>query len=95
VGYLALFGSIIAFSAYIWLMQNAEPSRVAAYAYINPLVATVLGWSLAGETITPKMLIASVIILTAVAILITSNHQAEKKAVIFLQNKMPLEQASS
>jgi drug/metabolite transporter (DMT)-like permease len=95
VGYLALFGSIIAFSAYIWLMQNAEPSRVSAYAYINPLVATVLGWSLAGETITPKMLIASVIILTAVAILITSNHQAEKKAVIFIQNKMPLEQASS
>jgi drug/metabolite transporter (DMT)-like permease len=95
VGYLSLFGSIIAFSAYIWLMQNAEPARVAAYAYINPVVATALGWFVAGETITPKMLIASAIILTAVAARITIKHQAEKQVVMRPKKKLPLKQASS
>ena len=43
--YLLVFGSFIAFSAYIWLMRNTSPSRVSTYAYVNPVVAMYLGWA--------------------------------------------------
>jgi len=82
LGYLIVFGSIIAFSAYIWLMQNANPSRVASYAYINPLVAVILGWLLAGETITLRTIAASIIIVTAVAWLITFKHKPKENTEI-------------
>ena len=76
--YLLSFGSIIAFLVFSWLSKIAPPTLVATYTYVNPLVAMFLGWLLAGETLHPLMIMASLIIITAV-ILITSagrkNHE--------------------
>jgi drug/metabolite transporter (DMT)-like permease len=69
--YLTVFGSIVAFTAYNWLLRNVTAARVATYAYVNPLVAVFLGWALGGEAMTPRTVAAAVIITASVA-LITS-----------------------
>lgn len=69
VAYLIVFGSIVAFTAYIWLLKNVSAARVGTYAYVNPLVALFLGWSLADETITARTLIAAGIIISSVALI--------------------------
>lgn len=67
--YLIVFGSLVAFSAYIWLLRATTPARVATYAYVNPVVALVLGWALADEPLSPRTLLAAAVILTAVMII--------------------------
>jgi drug/metabolite transporter (DMT)-like permease len=64
--YLITFGSIVGFTAYIWLLNHVSPSRVATYAYVNPVVAVFLGWAMNGEKFTTEMMFAAAIILTAV-----------------------------
>lgn len=64
--YLILFGSLAGYSAYFWLLKNVSPSKVATYAYVNPIVAVFLGWLLAGEPVTPNIFIAGTIIVAAV-----------------------------
>lgn len=66
--YLIVFGSIVAFSAYAWLLRVVRPSAAGTYAYVNPIVALFLGWWLAGERLTAAMLLGSVIILAAVVL---------------------------
>jgi drug/metabolite transporter (DMT)-like permease len=79
--YLAAFGSIVGFSAYTYLLRNVAPGRVATYAYINPVIAVLLGWAFAGESITPRMMGATAIILAAVVLAITAPHSpAQDKA---------------
>src|SRR5215813_12627706 len=68
LGYLVLFGSIIAFTAYSWLHMVATPSRVATYAYVNPVVAVLLGWLLASEPMGGFTVVAMVVILAGVAL---------------------------
>jgi drug/metabolite transporter (DMT)-like permease len=65
--YLVVFGSIIAFSAFTYLIDAAPPSRVSTYAYVNPVVAVVLGWLLAGEVITAQTVTGAAVIVGAVA----------------------------
>lgn len=77
VGYLALFGSIIGFSAYVWLLRVAHASRVATYAYVNPVIALLLGWSLAGEAFTAQTLTAAAVIILAVVLIITSQSRTK------------------
>ncbi len=67
--YLVVFGSIIAFSAYVWLLQVTSPARAATYAYVNPVVAVFLGWALAGEELTGRTLLAAAVIISAVVII--------------------------
>lgn len=74
--YLIIFGSIISFTAYSYLLKVAPPSQVATYAYINPVVAVFLGWMIAGEFLTIQMLIGAGIIVGSVA-LITSNNNTK------------------
>jgi len=76
VVYLMIFGSIIGFTAYSWLLKNAEPAMVATYAYVNPVIAVFLGWLIAGETFTSQMLIGAGVIVSSV-VLITS-HDGDK-----------------
>ena len=66
--YLAVFGSLVAFTSYTWLHRVEKPSRVATYAYVNPAVAVLVGWLIAGESITVLTVIAMVIILAGVAL---------------------------
>lgn len=71
LAYLIVFGSIIAFSAYAWLLRNARTSLVSTYAYVNPLVAVFLGWALVGEPVGLRTVIAGALILSAVALIVT------------------------
>ena len=71
--YLILFGSLIGFTAYIWLLKVGSPTRAATYAYVNPVVAVALGWALAGEAISPRTILAMGVIVGGV-VLITSSR---------------------
>jgi drug/metabolite transporter (DMT)-like permease len=75
--YLVVFGALIAFTCYIWLLRVVSPSRVSTYAYVNPIVAMFLGWALASETLTSRNIVATIIILTSVVV-ITTYHVQEK-----------------
>lgn len=66
VAYLVVFGSLIGFSAYVWLMRVSSPARVATYAFVNPVVAVALGAAFGGEPLTPRTLLASAVIVAAV-----------------------------
>jgi drug/metabolite transporter (DMT)-like permease len=70
LGYLALFGSILAFTAYVWLLQHAPISQISTYAYVNPVVAVALGALVLGERITAVTLLGGAIIVLAVAVVI-------------------------
>jgi drug/metabolite transporter (DMT)-like permease len=74
--YLAIFASIIAFTAFTWLMRVANPALVTTYAYVNPIVAVILGWLLRGEQLTVRTLAAGAIIIAAVVILSRASRAA-------------------
>lgn len=78
--YLAVIGSLVALTAYMWLLRVCAPSRVSTYAYVNPVVAVFLGWLVAGESFTPRMLVAAAIILGAV-VLVTVGSVTDKHRV--------------
>ena len=67
--YLIFFGSILAFTAYGWLVRVAPASRIATYAYVNPVVALLLGWFFAGERLGARTLAASGVVLLGVALI--------------------------
>jgi drug/metabolite transporter (DMT)-like permease len=74
--YLTVFGSIIALTAYVWLLKTVHPSRAATYTYVNPIIAIFLGWLVLSEPLTPLMILAVVIILLAV-VLITAHREKQ------------------
>jgi drug/metabolite transporter (DMT)-like permease len=67
--YLVVFGSIMAFSAYVWLLRVSTPARVSTYAYVNPVVAVLLGAAFANEALTMRMLVAAAVIVCGVALI--------------------------
>ncbi len=75
--YLVIFGSLVAFTCYIWLLKMTTPARVSTYAYVNPIVAMFLGWALANEPITIRNVLATVVILTSVII---TTYQTQKES---------------
>jgi drug/metabolite transporter (DMT)-like permease len=70
--YLVIFGAIVGFSAYTYMLRNASPSSVSTYAYVNPVVAMLLGWSIANEPITARTLMAAAVILGSVVVITTA-----------------------
>lgn len=74
--YLVLFGSIVAFSAYLYLLQKVRPALATSYAYVNPMVAVALGVGLAGETITSFGLAAMAAIIVGVGLVVMSRSRA-------------------
>lgn len=69
LGYLIVFGSVVAFTAYTWLLQRCPPALVATHTYANPVVAVLLGWLLASEHLTVRLAVASVAILGAIVLI--------------------------
>jgi drug/metabolite transporter (DMT)-like permease len=67
--YLTGFGSIVAFTAYIWLLGATTPAKVSTYAFVNPVVAVLLGWALGGEGLTSRTALASTLVIAAVALI--------------------------
>ena len=74
LAYLIVFGSLVAFSAYAWLLRVAPASRVGTYAYVNPLVAVALGWSVAGEPVNAATGAAALMIAASVAMVMKGGH---------------------
>lgn len=75
-GYLLVFGSLVAFTAYVWLLQVTSPAKVTTYAYVNPAVAVLLGWAILDEPITSRMLVAMLLILASVVMITTARSRA-------------------
>jgi drug/metabolite transporter (DMT)-like permease len=78
--YLVLFGSLLAFSAYAWLLRATRTSLVATYAYVNPVVAVGLGWLFLDEEITARTLLAGGVIVAGVALIIGTPGPAESES---------------
>lgn len=76
LGYLTIFGSILAYSTYEWLIRHAPGKLAGTYAFVNPVVAVLLGWWLLGEQFTSRTLAATVVIITGVAIIAASSRKA-------------------
>ena len=77
LGYLIVAGSLVGFSAYVWLLRVSTPARVSTYAYVNPIVAVLLGAVLAGEAVTPRVALAALVIIGAVASIIRFGPRSE------------------
>lgn len=69
--YLVLVASLLGYTAYIYVLTNATPVQASTYAYVNPVVAVALGAWFAGEVLTPRTLMASVVIIAAVVLIVT------------------------
>jgi drug/metabolite transporter (DMT)-like permease len=74
--YLIVFGSLVAFTAFVWLLAHMPASRVASHAYVNPIVAVALGYFVAGEVITTRMLIGAAIVLVSVFLILRKDKAA-------------------
>ena len=70
--YLITFGSLLGFTSYIWLLDKVSPARLGTYAYVNPIVAVLLGWALAGERLSIRTGVAAAIVICAVALITTA-----------------------
>ncbi len=83
--YLIVFGSIITFTAYLWLLRATSPSQVATHSYVNPVVAIFVGWLAAGESLTPRILAAASLMVIGVAAIVAQKqprlfHAAKRKS---------------
>jgi drug/metabolite transporter (DMT)-like permease len=72
LAYLITFGSLLGFTSYIWLLDKVSPAHLGTYAYVNPLVAVVLGWAIAGERLSIRTGVAAAIVICAVALITTA-----------------------
>ncbi|WP_146900990.1 EamA family transporter [Adhaeribacter aerolatus] len=81
-GYLIVFGSLVGFNAYSWLIRVVPPSQASTYAYVNPLVAVILGWLFGGEAITWQMLLAGAFILPGVILILRAKAKNPKPEVV-------------
>ena len=77
--YLVVMGSIVAFPVYVWLLEHSTPAKVSTYAYVNPVVAVFLGWLILGEPLNGRIMLASAIIIGAVAIITVGRSKSPSK----------------
>ena len=73
--YLIVMGSIVGFTAYVWLIHHESPTKVGTYAYVNPVVAVVLGYFFAGEAVGPRTLIGTLCVLISVLVITTAGSR--------------------
>jgi len=85
--YLIVAGSIVGFTAYVWLIHHESPTKVGTYAYVNPVVAVVVGYFLGGERIGPRTLLGTLLVLVSVIVITTT--RTPKPAVVPLVEPMP------
>jgi drug/metabolite transporter (DMT)-like permease len=78
--YLITFGSLLGFTSYIWLLDKVSPARLGTYAYINPVVAVVLGWAIASERLSVRTVFAAAIVICAVALITTARSSRTRNA---------------
>src|SRR5213079_3460082 len=76
--YLVMVGAVVGYTAYIWLLRHCDPAKVATYAYVNPIVAVLLGAFFAGEHLASRTILAAALIIGSVAIVITTQQLRRK-----------------
>ncbi len=67
--YLSLLGGVVSYSAYVWLLKVSTPAKVATYAYVNPVVAVMLGWAFGGEALNPRVFLSMAAVVSAVVLI--------------------------
>jgi len=72
LGYLIVAGSIVGFTAYVWLLHHESPTKVGTYAYVNPVVAVLVGYFLGGEALGPRTIAGTLLVLVSVVIITTT-----------------------
>ncbi len=80
LAYLVTMGTVVTFSAYMWLLRHVAPTRVATYAFVNPAVAVLLGWAVAGESLSSGTLLATAVIIGAVAVAVSDRPRPQLEA---------------
>jgi drug/metabolite transporter (DMT)-like permease len=75
--YLIVAGSIVAFTAYVWLIHHESPTKVGTYAYVNPVIAVLLGYFLAGEALGPRTILGTLLVLVSVVVITTAPKEAK------------------
>jgi drug/metabolite transporter (DMT)-like permease len=80
--YMVVVGSLIGFSAYVWLLKTVPASTVSTYAYVNPVIAVVLGWAFNDEVITGRTLVAGAAIVVGVALMVSRSAEKEPEPVL-------------
>jgi drug/metabolite transporter (DMT)-like permease len=80
--YLIVAGSLLGFTAYVWLLGRLPVTQVASHAYVNPLIALALGYFVARESLTPSMLLASALVIASVVLILTAPEDREQSAEI-------------
>ena len=80
--YLIIAGSIVGFTAYVWLLHHESPTRVGTYAYVNPVVAVLLGYFLGGEALGPRTVLGTLFVLISVVVITTTPGRKPKPGSI-------------
>lgn len=89
LAYLVVMGTVVTFSAYMWLLSHVAPTRVATYAFVNPAVAVLLGWAVAGEALSPGTLLATAVIIGAVAVAVSDRPPRQLEASVASASPSP------
>lgn len=90
--YLSLIGGVIGYTAYVWLLKVASPAKVSTYAYVNPVVAVILGWALAGEALNSRVFLATAAVVGAV-ILISWQRRPKTPSTETAKTNLPCPEA--
>jgi drug/metabolite transporter (DMT)-like permease len=78
LAYLIVAGSIVGFTAYVWLIHHESPTKVGTYAYVNPVVAVLVGYFLGGEAIGPRTIVGTLLVLVSVVVITTTPKEKVK-----------------
>jgi drug/metabolite transporter (DMT)-like permease len=81
LGYLIVFGSIVAFTAYTWLLERCSATLIATHTYVNPIVAVLLGWMLAGEPVSSRIVVAGAFVVVSVFCVSLSGEEKREPIV--------------
>jgi drug/metabolite transporter (DMT)-like permease len=81
LAYLIVFGSLIGFTAYVWLLHYQSPTKVGTYAYVNPVVAVILGYFFAGESIGPRTAAGTLLVLISVITVSLASGKSRRAAI--------------
>ena len=81
LAYLIVAGSIVGFTAYVWLLHHESPTKVGTYAYVNPVVAVLVGYFLGGEALGPRTVAGTLLVLVSVVVITTTRAKKVASAL--------------
>jgi drug/metabolite transporter (DMT)-like permease len=87
--YLIVFGSVIAFTAYLWLIHHESPTKVGTYAYVNPVVAVIVGYFFGGEELGLRTVLGTVFVLVSVIVITTTPASSQRRSLLRTSPPLP------